>query len=593
VSTVAGSPQRPSPRYSLEQNSVIHNKDKQKGCKVFDRVFINLQPKVGRLNAPDGRDAGAALTAGERHEPIILLAIYSRTMSETDLQEQVFALLADPATHRSAPVRRIDTHAASVFLAGERVYKVKRAVKFPFLDYSTRARRKAACEAELEVNRPYAPGIYRGVVAITREANGSLALAGAGEPVEWAVAMNRFDENATLDRLADRGKVDAALADALARAVAKAHTDAPIVEAGPWLGAIARFIAQNDVALRATPALFPAQDIATLTQASDAALNRLRPLLLSRGRLGLVRRGHGDLHLGNIALIDAKPVPFDAIEFDPLIATGDVLYDLAFLLMDLVERHLDEAANVVLNRYLAQNRRDEDFDALTALPLFMSLRAAIRAKVTAARLASTDAQEQAPIAKAAKTYFDLACTLISPSAPLLLAVGGLSGTGKSVLARKLAFSLAPAPGAVLLRSDVERKALSGVGETEPLPQQSYSAAASAKVYASLYDKARRIIAAGHSAIVDAVFAAPEERAAIAQIGASLGVRFRGLFLVADLETRLARVGSRTGDASDANARVVRNQEDYDLGTLDWTRIDAAGSPEATLEHARTALAGLR
>ena len=197
--------------------------------------------------------------------------------------------------------------------------------------------------------------------------------------------MRRFDENATLDHLADRGKIDAALADALARAVAAAHADAPVVEAEPWIEALADFIAQNDAAFREMPDLFDPAAAAELTRNSRAFLDRMRPLLLARGEQGFVRRGHGDLHLGNIALIDGAPVPFDAIEFDPLIAAGDVLYDLAFLLMDLVERGLIEPANVVLNRYLAETRRDENLDALAALPLFMSLRAAIRAKVTAAR----------------------------------------------------------------------------------------------------------------------------------------------------------------------------------------------------------------
>src|ERR1041385_122060 len=140
-------------------------------------------------------------------------------MYHTESQEDVLALLGDPATHSGIAVRRIDTHAAWVFLAGERAYKVKRAVRFPFLDYSTVAKRKAACEAELAVNRPFAPDIYLRVVAIT-QANGRLALDGQGEPVEWAVEMRRFDENATLDHLAERREIDTALADALARAVA-------------------------------------------------------------------------------------------------------------------------------------------------------------------------------------------------------------------------------------------------------------------------------------------------------------------------------------------------------------------------------------
>ena len=151
-------------------------------------------------------------------------------MHPTESQEQVFALLGDPATHGGAAVRRIDTHAASVFLAGGRAYKVKRAVRFPFLDYSTLEKRKAACETELAVNRPFAPDIYLRVVAITRR-NGGLALNGPGEPVEWAVEMRRFDENATLDHLAERARSTRRWPTRSARAVAAAHADAPVVDA--------------------------------------------------------------------------------------------------------------------------------------------------------------------------------------------------------------------------------------------------------------------------------------------------------------------------------------------------------------------------
>ncbi len=444
-------------------------------------------------------------------------------------------------------------------------------------------KRKAACEAEIAVNAPFAPAIYRGVVAITREADGRLAVGGKGAAVEWAVEMRRFDENQTLDHLAARGEIDEALADALGRAVAQAHAAAPAGDG--FAAALDEIIAQNEAELAERPDLFAPPQVAALGQATRTAFARQRPLIEARERAGQVKRCHGDLHLGNIVLLDGAPTLFDAIEFDPRIATGDVFYDLAFLLMDLIERDLRAAANIVLNRYLAETHRRDDLDALAALPLFLSVRAAIRAKVTAARARHSDQRGQAE--QSARDYFALAQRLIAPPAPRLVAVGGLSGTGKSLLARALAPELAPAPGAVVLRSDVERKALFGLSETEHLPKQAYERKVTARVYAALEDKARRVLAAGHSAVADAVFADADERAAIARAaGAAV---FHGLFLTADLSTRIARVGKRGADASDADAAVARAQEQYDLGALDWHEVDAAGPPADTLARARRAL----
>ena len=495
----------------------------------------------------------------------------AKRMNDTESQASVFALLAHPATHGGNAVSRIDTHAAVVFLAGTRAFKVKRAVRFPFLNYSTLPKRKDACEAELRVNRAFAPEIYRRVVPITRESDGRLELDGGGSPVEWAIEMCRFDENATLDRLAEAGKIDAG---GRGRALDR--------------GARRLYRAERRCVPGDVPSLSARGDGGT-HGASRGSHARIRDLLLERGRLGLIRHLHGDLHLGNIVLLGGRPVLFDAIEFDPLVAVGEVLYDLAFLLMDLVERELESCANVVFNRYLLETKRVEDLDALAGLPLFLSMRAAIRAKVTAARAEHATPDRKAALERSACTYFDFACRFIAPSRPVLVAVGGLSGTGKSALARALAPQLGPAPGAVVLRSDVERKTLFGKDEHDKLPSDAYSPEVTARVYTTIADKARRTVAAGHSAIVDAVFAKPQERALVEMSAAILGVPFHGLFLDAELDTRIARVGARSRDASDAAAAVARIQENYDFSALAWPRVDASGTLEQTLTRAQSAL----
>jgi uncharacterized protein len=502
-------------------------------------------------------------------------------------QGDVLSFLGDPKAHGGQPVRRIDTHAASVFLSVDRALKIKRSVRFPFLDYSTLAKRKQACEAELAVNAPFAPEIYRRVVAITREADGRLAIAGKGVPVEWAVEMRRFDESRTLDHLA--GAIDEALADALGRAVAAAHVRAQPVDPAAWIAAVGSYVDEHAQAFQQHPEIFARAESDALAHASRAAYRRLVPLLQERGRRGLIRRIHGDLHLGNIVLIDGKPVLFDAIEFSDIIASGDVLYDLAFLLMDLLERGLAPAANVVFNRYLAETRSAEDLDGLASLPFFFSMRAAIRAEVTAARMERASASERAAIANAARAYFAFAGRAIAPPKPKFIAIGGLSGTGKTRLARALAPQLGPMPGAVIVRSDLERKALFGIAETDKLPPQAYAPAVNERVYALLLDKARRILGSGHAAIIDAIFAQPHERQAIAAAGEFSNIGLQGFFLTADLTTRLARVGARAADASDADAEVARAQESYDLGSLDWRPIDAAGTVEETAARARAAL----
>jgi uncharacterized protein len=510
-------------------------------------------------------------------------------MNATELQEMVFAHLLNPDTHGGIRVERIDTHAASVFLAGDYAYKIKRAVKYPYLDYSTLEKRKAACAKELEINRRFAPDLYLKVIPITQEPSGQIALDGGGESIEWAVVMKRFDEHKTLDHLAENALITEELAEQLGRKVAELHAEAPTFPSNAWLKFLPEIIADNNAALRQRAELFATADVGFLRDRSISALSRIMPLLESRGQSGFIRQGHGDLHLGNIALIDGKPTVFDAIEFDPLIAAGDVLYDLAFLLMDLIDRDLPAIANIVLNRYLVESKRNENLDGMAALPLFLSLRAAIRAKVAIARLVQATSKDRSATADQARIYFAHAVGFLSPAKPRLVAVGGLSGTGKSALARAIAPKIMPTPGAIVIRSDIERKIMFGARENQPLPPDAYAPPVSAQIYEILRRKAQRVILAGHSAIVDAVFASMEERRGIRAVANDCGVEFVGLFLEADLRTRLDRVTARVHDASDADAATAAHQQEIEIGPLDWQRIDAMHDKNDTLAQALRAI----
>jgi uncharacterized protein len=272
---------------------------------------------------------------------------------------------------------------------------------------------------------------------------------------------------------------------------------------------------------------------------------------------------------------------FDAIEFDPVIATVDVLYDLAFPMMDLVHFGQRVPANRLFNRYL-QGTWHDNGDALRLLPLFQSIRAAIRSHVLFTK--HEQSADDDSTAAQAKAYFDLALRLIGPAETSFMAIGGRSGTGKTVLARSLAGLLEPPPGAVLLRSDVIRKELFGVNEFSPLPETAYGPDVSTRVYRAMTDRAHEILDQGFSVMLDAAFLREGERDAVSRTAHEIGARFRPIFLTADPAIRLSRVATRKRDASDATPDVAAHQEDIDIGQLSWTTIDASGSPEETLER---------
>ncbi len=499
-------------------------------------------------------------------------------------QADVFALLSDPATHGGQDVQRIDTHISAIFIAGDTVYKLKRDVWLPFLDFTGLDQRHRACLAEVEINRRTAPDLYLGVAAVTREVDGRLTLDGQGQAVDWVVKMRRFDQDTLFDRLAAAGALTRAHAIDLADAVARFHQGA---ETRPtWGGAegLRHTIVTNDQCFHQhIPDLFDADLAAEVTEGSLSWLENLTPLLDRRRENGMVRLCHGDLHLGNICLQDGKPTLFDGIEFCDDFACIDVFYDLAFLLMDFQARGLADMASWVLNRYLEQTG---DLEGLAALPLMLSLRAAIRAHVSAA-IAKVEPDPK--WGRAATDYLRRAFDYLHPQPPRLLAAGGLSGSGKSRLARDIAPLVGAAPGAVVLRTDVIRKRLMGVAPETRLPPEGYTPEMTERTYQALYQQAAQALASGHGVIADAVFARPEQRAAIEAVARDAGTPFDGLWLEADAETMRQRVAARRNNASDATVAVLDQQLDYDLGAMTWNRIDSSGSKEDTFANARIAV----
>jgi aminoglycoside phosphotransferase family enzyme len=507
------------------------------------------------------------------------------------VQSEIAEFLSDPVTHGldSGHVERIETHGALVFLAGARAYKIKRAVRYPYLDYSTLEKRRAACAREVELNRRTAPELYLKAAPITREASGRLSIDGAGKPVEWVVVMARFDHDDAFDVLADRGALTPDLLEALADAIAAFHGAARTISmSGAKQVETLRLIAEDNARdLQTRPDLFEPAKVAELERATLDLLDRFVEPIAARAASGFVRHCHGDLHLRNVCLWRGRPTLFDCIEFSDAYATGDVMYDLAFLLMDLIERNLVAEANLVLNRYMG---RTDDIEGLAPLPLFLSMRAAIRAKVAAAaeRRHSDPAEARHQRAEAAD-YLAAALRYLALPSPRLVVVGGLSGSGKTSLARRLAPHLDSPPGALHLRSDVLRKRLFGVDERERLPPRAYDDATTGKVYRTLIEGARRCLVAGRAVVADAVFARPSERRAVAEAAAAAGMPFAGLWIEVPNEVLMDRVGGRTDDASDADADVVRRQIAYDLGPIDWRRIDGSGTPEAVAQQAKRIL----
>jgi aminoglycoside phosphotransferase family enzyme/predicted kinase len=464
--------------------------------------------------------------------------------------------------------RPIITALARVFLTPELAFKQKKTVRYDYVDLSTDARRHWALERELAFNQPAAPDIYRAVRRITRRADGGLEFDGPGDLVDKVLEMRRFADDAVLS--ANPDALDGDMAEALGRTIARYHAEAPL----RTRSGIAYTLPSNAHVLAELAPQLGEAAVAELTAATAAEYAGRRGLLEARAASGFSRRCHGDLHLGNILVEQGRPVLFDCIEFNDALSDIDVLYDLAFLLMDLDFRARRGPAVRVLSGYLdeAARRFPADlWEGLAALPLMLSVRAAVRAHVGA----------HSGDAALGQRYLAAALKHLSPAPPMLVAVGGRSGSGKSTVARDLAPALGAAPGAVILRSDEIRKRQAGLAPTERAPASAYTALADTAVFDEFFGLAETLLKAGRAVVLDATFLRPETRARAKAAATAAGAPFHGLWLEAPAAVLEARVAGRTGDASDADLPVLRDQLARDPGAMDWRVLDAARPAAAT------------
>ncbi len=505
------------------------------------------------------------------------------------------AALQDPRSypHAADRVERIETHISRVFLAGDYAYKVKKPVNLGFLDFSTLDSRRHYCEEELRLNRRTAPDLYLEVVPVTGTAD-EPRMGGAGAAIDWALKMRRFPQEALADRLAARGELGAEKIDALATALAGFHARIPAARARSAFGATRNVLAPALANFDAVESLVgdpgEQQRLERLRAWTHAEAARLRAAFAGRRRDGRVRECHGDLHLRNIAFLDGRPLLFDCIEFSEELRWIDVMSELAFLVMDLLDHRLAGAAWRLLNAYLEASG---DYEGVRVLRFYLVYRAMVRAKIAcvSAQQAADDAGRHTAQQREYVDYLALAESLSQAVHPGLALMHGLSGSGKTFVSQALLERCA----AIRVRSDVERKRLPGpapLARSGAAPGSgAYAVEATTRTYARLAQLARVIVESGWLAVIDAAFLARRERDAFAALARELGVRLAIVSCSAAQDTLRRRIERRSAagkDASEADLAVLEYQNatqdvlgEDELGRA--TRVDTGNA--AALEGA--------
>jgi aminoglycoside phosphotransferase family enzyme/predicted kinase len=451
-------------------------------------------------------------------------------VSEQD-QEPTIAALSDPRFFPERPpaVEHVQTHISHVFLAGSRVYKLKKAVRLSFLDFATRDARRVFCDEEVRLNRRLAPAVYLGVQRVTRGADGQLELDGSGEVVDDLVCMRRLPAARTLAALIEAGTVESAMLDELAELIARFHAAAPPCSIAAPLDALAATWRQTlELAAPLVGDALAPELHAVLRDHGRGFIGRHASLLRDRAAAGRVREGHGDLHAEHVYFIEA-PVPatdlpalapgiyvVDCVEFSLALRCNDVASEIAFTAMDLRMRGREDLARDFVRRY-ATITRDDGIERL--LPFYACYRACVRGAVEGikSREAEVPPADRASALSRSRRYFDLALRYAWESeGPALIACAGLSGSGKSTVAE----AVAAATGFELVSSDRLRKETPSSAGPGPYDSGSYTPEARDAIYGLLTARAAQALARGRGVVADATFLRRAQRDRLAVAAAS-------------------------------------------------------------------------
>ena len=505
----------------------------------------------------------------------------------SESQSDIIAALSNPKNYpyrvKSVEVRQ--SHIAFLFLAGDKAYKLKRAVLLPEADLSTREKRRLSCVREMKRSVIYAPNLVEKIESVRQLPNGKIVIGGTeGIEVDTVLVMRRISDKYLLNHLLPSPKFDRFEAMDLAECLSDLHKKAKIFHNKWGVDTVKRLILETESVLACfCPDVFSKKQVNELTYKNLKLLAEQGRLIKLRQKSGFVRKCHGDLLLSNIAYEDDHFLFFSPIEYNENLSSIDTLYDLADLLMDLEAKGLRRLANILFNHYMAYMN---DLSGFPLLGLYQSMRASRRAAVCAKKATLLHGWDRRKMVKEARHYFDLACHFVSEKKPLLIACGGLSGSGKSRIAREIAGYMDPAPGAVVLRDDIVKKQMTGLTPTETLDKKYDTAAFEEVVYDVLRQQAAAALSVGSCVILDALFYNESERLAAEELAKKMNVPFVGLWMDAPLTVREERVKTRLRNPSDVRDRTeLDSQLEWETGPITWHKVMTNKTREKTVQEA--------